>query len=583
MKSFFKGNNKNQKGAAMLIVVFFFIFTSVITLFTVATPSIQEFRNVNNSIKSKQTYFSAESSLEDIIYRIRSGMNVDSNESLSQAGFSVNSQIIETANQKQIIASSNLGGIERTITATLATGHGASFNYGIQVGAGGLSMGNNSVVNGNVYSNGTITSAIITGTAISANRASSFADQSNGVGVTPSYDIRFADSATRPDFAQSFTLANSEIPSKFRLYIKKTGSPVSATVTIRGDSGGNPSTNVFATGTLNSALVKTNYDWVDVPLNSTSILPANTTLWAVVDMNSSSAVNYYEIGGSQSSYANGLAKVGTRGGVMYTSEPNIVSNSDAFFEIFIGGYKGRILNSQIGTGGNGDAWANEVSNTNATGNIFCKTGSSNNKVCDTTRENPIEIPLPVSNSEINSWKSIIQTNGISVSGNLTINNDQKTPRDMKVLGSVSVTSNATWTLQGNLWITGDISISNNAKIKLDPSYGSSSGMIIVDGRIIISNNGTVEGSGSQGSHIMLISNSTVSPQISLSSNVSSAILVAPTGRVAMSGNATAKSVIADSITINNNSSVNYETGLANTNFSLGPSGGWQLVNWTESQ
>lgn len=582
MKSIFKVNNDNQKGAAMLIVVFFFIFTSVITLFTVATPSVQEYRNVNNSIKSKQTYFSAESSLEDVIYRIRSGMNVDSSESLNQAGFSVNSQIIETTNQKQIIASSNLGGIERTITATLATGHGASFNYGIQVGAGGLSMGNNSVVNGNVYSNGTITSANITGTAISANRASSFADQSNGIGVSPSHDIRFADSATRPDFAQSFVLANSEIPSKVRLYIKKNGSPVSATVTIRGNSGGNPSTNVFATGTLNSALVKANYDWVDVPLNSTSILPASTTLWIVVDMNSSSAVNYYEIGATQSSYTNGLAKVGTLGGVMYTSEPNITSNSDAFFEVFIGGYKGRILNSQIGTGGNGDAWANEVSNTNATGTIFCKTGSSNNKVCDTTRENPIEIPLPVSNSEINSWKAIAGA-GTITNGNTSVSSSQTFSTDRKIVGSLAISNNAVLTLNGILWVTGDMSISNNAKIRLDPSYGSSGGIIIVDGRIIISNNGTVEGSGSQGSHIMLISNGTVSPQISLSSNVSSAILVAPTGRVAMSGNATAKSVIADSITINNNSSVNYETGLANTNFSLGPSGGWQLVNWTESQ
>src|SRR3989338_3007909 len=46
-----------------------------------------------------------------------------------------------------------------------------SFNYGVQVGAGGVSMGNSAQITGSVYSNGPITGALfsrVTGTAYSA-------------------------------------------------------------------------------------------------------------------------------------------------------------------------------------------------------------------------------------------------------------------------------------------------------------------------------------------------------------------------------------------------------------------------------
>ena len=59
----------------------------------------------------------------------------------------------------------------------LGTGDGVSFNYGIQSGVGGFVIGN-AVINGNVYSNGTIegaNGATVTGSAFAVG-ASGFID-----------------------------------------------------------------------------------------------------------------------------------------------------------------------------------------------------------------------------------------------------------------------------------------------------------------------------------------------------------------------------------------------------------------------
>ena len=82
---------------------------------------------------------------------------------------------------------------------------------------------------------------------------------------------------------------------------------------------------------------------------------------------------------------------------------------------------------------------------------------------------------------------------------------------------------------------------------------------------------------------MLVSekNSQNEEVISVDNNSAGVIYFAPNGRIKMSNNATAKELTGYGITLDNNAIISYESGLANTAFSSGPSGGWSINEWKE--
>ena len=84
---------------------------------------------------------------------------------------------------------------QRKNQIVLNTGFGASFNYGVQVGQGGIDLQGSSGVNGNVYANGPITgtsSSFISGTAIADGGL--IQGQANGTG-TPAMSLDFGNTA----------------------------------------------------------------------------------------------------------------------------------------------------------------------------------------------------------------------------------------------------------------------------------------------------------------------------------------------------------------------------------------------------
>lgn len=579
-----RNRKSNQKGMALLIVVIFFVLISLIILFSVAGPAVSENSIANNNLKSRQAYFFNEGALEDVIYRIMNVKQVSPTETL--VGQNANSTITTTttSNQKQVYAVGDAAGVNRSVLATVKAGTGIAFNYGIQTGQGGLILANNAGINGNVYSNGPVVGsagAFITGTIISADGYSAVADQSHGVGGTVTENTNFGNASSTADMAQSFILSANNNLAKVSLHIRKVGSPGSPTVTIRTNNSGNPSSTIVATGTLSSSLVSPTYGWVDVTFSTAPQLSAGTTYWLTIDMSSTSGSNYYQIGGAVSGYANGLLKIGSVGGTWYTSSPQVTSNTDAFFEVYTGGATGSISDVIVGSGGVGDAWANSVTGSTVAGALYCKTGSSNNKSCNTVRDNPVPQPMSVSDSNIADWKAVALAGG-TTTGNVTISSNQSLgPR--KIVGNLTVGNSKTLTLDGVLWVTGNIDVSNNGLIKLASSYGANSGMIIADGNINISNNGDMRGSGTTGSYIMALSTSTSGSAITLDNNSGSVILVAPYGTVSLSNNATAKEVTGYSINLSNNAVVTYDTGLPSASFSTGPGGAWIVDSWDETE
>jgi hypothetical protein len=139
------------------------------------------------------------------------------------------------------------------------------------------------------------------------------------------------------------------------------------------------------------------------------------------------------------------------------------------------------------------------------------------------------------------------------------------------------------TVSGTVWVTGNLTWSGGGQIKLSSNYGTDDGVIIVDGTIVISGGGNATGSGVSGSYIMILTTSSSTSAASVSGGAGAVILYAPNGTAKLSGGASLKEVTAYRVEIEGGSSVTYESGLANNNFSSGASGTWNISSWKESQ
>ena len=174
----------SKTGEAMMTAVIFFLLISLFVVLGLVGPATREAAVARELIKSKQAYFLAEAGMEDVIFRIFRAKNYSSQETLQLDGFFATTTIQELIGGEKIITSQGeAAGIERKIKAELVEGTEAAFHFGVQVGDGGLMMENNSLVSGNVYSNGPVQGAnsnLIKGDAVSAGAGGSV----NGIHAT---------------------------------------------------------------------------------------------------------------------------------------------------------------------------------------------------------------------------------------------------------------------------------------------------------------------------------------------------------------------------------------------------------------
>ena len=577
-----------QSGAAMLVSIIFFLFISLAIISGLVSPSIREFKNTNVNLNSKKSFFLAESGSEDAFYRILKSKTIGSSETITLDANSATTTITTLGNgEKQIASLGDVSTYQRQTGITLSASEGVSFNYGVQVGQGGINLTGSGTVNGNVYANGPITgdgSAIISGTAISANSPALAADQTNGAGV-PAYNVNFGNASSTQDIAQSFQLATESPLNKIQLYIKKTSTPSDATVKIVNDANGSPGTTILASGTLTASSVTNIYGWINVTFTTGPLLDVSTTYWLVVDAGTSST-KYYTIGASNDGYLNGIGKIGQVGGTWNNTTP---SGLDYYFGIYLGGLTGLIQGNSlsqwnqlhVGTV-SGTAQAHTVNYTNATGNIYCQTGTGNNKSC-ITQADPTYIEYPVSDANIEGWKNEAESGG-TYNGNYVVGNwptQYVTLGPKKIVGNLTVSGGGILTVSGTLWVTGNIILSGGGTIKLASSFGSNDGVLVADGTVTISGGGQATGSGTAGSYIMILSTNFGSSAITVSGGAGAVIVYAPNGTINISGGASLKEATGYRMSISGGSSVTYESGLTNNNFSSGPSGSWVVEDWGE--
>jgi hypothetical protein len=166
-----KKKRVHNRGAAMLIVVIFFVFISVSIALGLTLPPFRDYRVANNLYYSNKSYYLAESNLEDAFYRLAASKKLSSTGTMTLDGSTASYTVIDiSSTKKQIIVSASVNNHYRKMELDLVRGDGVSFHYGVQAGQGGFALANSAGVNGNVYSGGTIIGAVntITGDVVSS-------------------------------------------------------------------------------------------------------------------------------------------------------------------------------------------------------------------------------------------------------------------------------------------------------------------------------------------------------------------------------------------------------------------------------
>jgi len=202
------------------------------------------------------------------------------------------------------------------------------------------------------------------------------------------------------------------------------------------------------------------------------------------------------------------------------------------------------------------------------------------------------VNMPISDDTINNWitqasSEQIINSSVTISGTAT-----STVGALKINGDLTIKTSGTLTLNGPLYVTGNLSLNNSSKILLGSGYGPKSETIVVGGTIDIQQSAYVGGSGQAGSTVILVSKSTagcsdtsctsISPAINVvNSAIASAILVAPHGAVYLSNSADAKGVLANYLYMANSSTITHDPMLYNIIFNSSTSTFWSITSLGE--
>ena len=485
--------------------------------------------------------------------------------------------------------------IKQTIKIQVSKGEGISFPYGLQVGDGGLIMGNSSILNGSVYSNGNIAvgnSANITGDVWVAGGTQPAADQSADCSVPNCADYLFGKSISgenRLDVAQSFQISQQTIVNKVSLKLKKFGSPPNITVRILEDNNNKPDkSKVKTSGTLSANLVTGSYGFVDVSFSPTPMLNPDTRYWIVLDT-SGDPNNYWSFDmDTLQGYNAGSPKWSSS---WQASNPVWTAISGDFgFNVYIGGVITKF------TGGNssvvnGDLRANTIQSVTINGNAYYQSisGATVNGTSYPGSIDPAPEVFPISQSNIDGWKADAESAGVTEEDLTYGNSCNITLGPGKQIGNLTLGNSCTITVTSPFWITGNTVAGNSLKVKLPASAGASSGVFIVGGTMVIGNGCEnfdcgFKGSGTDGSYLMLLSTydstETGTPAITAGNSSFSGIFYAPKGSVSLGNSASFKEISAWKITTGNSAILSYEQGLSGVFFSAGPTGSFSVVKGT---
>ncbi len=173
--SFYFYSPRHQQGYVLLLaLVFFGIFFTVASAYIGSVTSSA--RSARADVASAQAQALAEAGIDKAVYQLNQNGSYsgETNTALDAGVYTIVVSNVNT-NTKRLTVTGSVPNATNPVATKVVTvlvninTSTISFHYGAQVGAGGLTMSNNSQVTGNIYADGPITGdGIITGDATSA-------------------------------------------------------------------------------------------------------------------------------------------------------------------------------------------------------------------------------------------------------------------------------------------------------------------------------------------------------------------------------------------------------------------------------
>lgn len=614
-----------ERGQAALVATVLLMVIMVSAVFGVSAVALKEAKVAEENKKSKLSFFAAESGVEDAVYRLKRGKNLTSSFSIALNGATSNTVIIFSSGRRDIYSESNLSGNIRALSSLLLNTTGVEFFYGAQVGEGGVTMDQGSQIKGsggvagNVYSNGSVSGesgATVTGDLIVS---TGVAEDTNARSTVCNQDQIIGQANPQIDFAQSFKPSDSKPLAKVSLYLKKIGNPGDATIRITSDIGGTPAESSLANATLSSGSVGASYGWVEIIFNSPANLTSGTTYWLILDTSKDANKYYVWCKDGGAGYANGSPKYSQD----WNDDPWTGVSGDLDFKTYLG----TGVSSIDGVVVYGNAKANTITNSKICGNAYYQAIDSSSLIFLNNPSNPTcpdpltsgtafpgstDPPpqnMPISDSNIQSWKNDACTGGnasCTINGNCGDNgvsgcnigdNGTLSLGPKKIVGNLILTKKQTLVVTGTIYLTGyvDIDSTNGATIKCDSSFGANSCVVLTDSWIHVQNNVTFQGSGAAGSYILVLTtlqdcnggdqttNCTHhNGAIDLHNNATGAIFYSANSLTNLHNGVNVSNLTAYKLRLDNGAVVAYDQGLADIQFSSGPSGGWNINSWQET-
>ncbi len=573
----------NQQG---YILIFAMVFVAILLTLSTTLIGATTVHNKAESqtVASHQALQLAEAGINKAIYELNQNPNYSGETGTSLGAGKITISIMSIdPNTKRITSAGYIPNsanpvAEKTVKATASVDLSTiSFQFGVQVGVGGLIMGNGSKVNGNIFSNGNISgSGVISGDASVAAGTAAVADQQ---WTTTTAGFLFGNVSSKKDAAQSFvpSATTTLTLNKVSLYLKKVGSPGDLSLFLVKDDHDQPAKTVLASGAINASLITGNYAFIDGTFITLPTLTSGEKYWIILSAPTISSNNYFTWGiDSADAYASGTGKYSNN---WDTGNPKWTSaGGDLNFKTYLGGVPTSLTGVTVG----GDARATILDSCTVGRNAYFQTASTTCAVTGSkfpATEPPAPQSMPISDAQITAWENTAQSGSV-IPNNYTIDGTDKLG-PAKIDGDLTV--NGTLYLTGPVWVNGNINLSENSIVRVDVSLGNSGTVLMADyrsnptvkGIVNSDNNVTIAGNGQVNSYPLILSTYSGGDAIvNLSNNVVGAIFYAGSGGIDVRNNATANQLTGYSIHLKNNAIVNYASGLQNALFSNGPGGSW---------
>lgn len=581
----------SRGGYAALITVLIAMGASLTIIGSFTFFALNEVKINRAYTKAIEARIAAESGIEDMTYRLVSGKQTSASETLG-VGNATTMTTLAQNNTQRIIRSEGLReDYHQNMEARIdSTADSASFFYGVQVGAGGMAMGSGARVNGNIFSNGSVTGGRVTGDAVVATGLSETPSLEYPAGCTASCgnaDTAFATAKSNEDIAQSFTAGAAGPLNKVSVFLGKNGAPAAdITLRITADVSGHPASSQISNGSAPVARssVGMTPSWIDVIFTTPPALTSGTKYWIVLDYSANSPANNWNWRkDSTDGYAGHTGKSAAEWSAKSAAWTDV--GGDLAFRLWIGGVNTRMADITVDGAARAPTFSNVSAGGSACPNPSCVVASD-----------PAQT-LPISDQTIQGWKDQAADRG-TITGSYAVTSDVSLGHK-KITGDLNITSNnKTLTVTGTLYVQGNISIDNGSTVRCDPAYRDNSCVILADGWIHIKNNGIFSGSGvSNKSYIMFLSTSpcdgtsSVPPcdtahhngAVDLHNNAAGAIFYANRGLINIHNNVAVAELTGYAISMDNNAVVTYESGLADAHFTSGPSGGYDITHWKRTE